>query len=151
MQGTELVLRDVHVPPAPSLWPPAPGWWLVFGIAAAVLAIAWWMRRRRRRRLQSWQQLFDAACAQPSPSAQVAAISELLRRAARKLDPSADRLQGRPWLEFLDGDHAGRFTDGAGMLLLDGGYRREVDAAQVRQLQELARARFLQLMAARER
>ena len=33
-----------------------------------------------------------------SPPAQVAAMSELLRRAARRIDPQADRLQGEAWL-----------------------------------------------------
>ncbi|MDP7406676.1 MAG: DUF4381 domain-containing protein, partial [SAR324 cluster bacterium] len=25
-------LRDVHLPPAVSWWPPAPGWWIIFFI-----------------------------------------------------------------------------------------------------------------------
>ena len=41
MQAQELVLRDVHVPAAPSLWPPAPGWWLVAAAVLAIIAIIW--------------------------------------------------------------------------------------------------------------
>lgn len=146
--ATELVLRDVHVPPAPSLWPPAPGWWLVGGVVVALLLVAWWLRRRRRLRLQSWQRLFDETCARPSPTARVAAMSELLRRAARRMDPEADRLEGRQWLEFLDGSRPGQFTEAHGDLLLEGGYRREVDAGSVEALQRDARTRFLEMMAA---
>lgn len=148
MQGPELVLRDVHVPPEPSLWPPAPGWWLVAAVVGALLLLAWWLQRRRRRRLQSWQRLFDGVCEQPSLPARVAGMSELLRRAARRVDPDADRLQGQQWLEFLDGTRAGEFSGTRGALLLEGGYRRELDAQAVDALQRAARVRFMELMAA---
>ena len=151
MQGPELVLRDVHVPPAPPLWPPAPGWWRVLRVVVALSLMVWWLRRRRRRRMQSWQALFDAACARPSPPAQVAAISELLRRAARGVDPAADRVQGEQWLEVLDGSRPGEFNDEHAALWLEGGYRRELDPAMVEQLQKIARRRFLELMAAAKR
>lgn len=154
MKPDQLVLRDVHVPAAPSWWPPAPGWWIVAAVVlvAAVALLAW--LRRHRRRLQAWQELFDDACASPKASGQVAAISELLRRAARKVDPQADTLEGEAWLRFLDGDTSkkkrrGDFVEGAGRLLLDGGFRREVDADQLAALKSLALARFLELMAGR--
>lgn len=142
-----LVLRDVHVPPAPSWWPPAPGWWLLLvalfllvGVPCAVMA---WKRARRRR----WAQLFDGQCTNAlAPPAQVSAASELLRRAARRVDPQADRLQGQEWLAFLDGKQGSDFSQGPGRLLLDGGYRRQVDSRQLEQLREVSRARFVQLM-----
>ena len=86
MQAQELVLRDVHVPAAPSWWPPAPGWWLLAGAVALVLAILWWVGRQRRRRKLAWQKLFDDACGDAAPAAQVAAISELLRRAVALIE-----------------------------------------------------------------
>jgi hypothetical protein len=146
-----IVLRDIHQPPAPSWWPPAPGWWLVALVILGVLAGAWaWSayRRRRRRRIEA---LFDDAVgAAETPAVEVATMSELLRRAARRRDPAADRLQGEAWLDFLD---AGRklpdFSAGIGALLLDGGYRREVDPRQVEALRVLARARFLDWMGVR--
>lgn len=153
-QPGQLVLRDVHVPAAPSWWPPAPGWWIVaiilLSVALALLAWAY----RRRKQVQAWRKLFDDACASPRASEQVAAMSELLRRAARRVDPHADTLEGEAWLHFLDGDAAnnkqrGGFANGAGRLLLDGGFRREVDAGQLTSLQALARTRFLELMAGR--
>ncbi len=150
MQAAELVLRDVHVPAAPSWWPPAPGWWLVAGLVLLAVAVAAIVRRRRRLRLRGWSALFEQAC-RGEPASQAGAVSELLRRAARRLDPSADRLQGQAWLRFLDGE--GKRTDfsaGAGRLLLDGGYRREVDAAEWDAARELARARYLELMAKRK-
>lgn len=149
MQAQELLLRDVHVPPAPSLWPPAPGWWLVAGAVALAAVIAWWIRRKRRRRILAWQKLFDEACGDASPAAQVAAISELLRRAARRVNAKADQLQSEAWLRLLDGQKHKAFSEGAGRLLLEGGYRRDVPTEEFAAAKALARARFLELMAGR--
>lgn len=153
-QPDQLVLRDVHVPASPSWWPPAPGWWVVVVVALAVaLALLAWSHRRRKR-LQAWQKLFDDACTLPQANEQLAAMSELLRRASRKVDRHADTLEGEAWLRFLDGDASKKnrrpdFADGTGRLLLDGGFRREVDASQLASVKSLARARFLELMAGR--
>lgn len=149
MQGLELILRDVHVPVAPSLWPPAPGWWLAAGAALlCTIVVLLWQRRRRSRR-RAWQRLFDAARAAPSGSARVAAMSELLRRAARGVDSGADRLQGEDWLRFLDGGKTRDFSQGSGKVLLEGGFRRELDAAAVDAAEAVARRRFYELMGRR--
>ncbi|AWV08366.1 DUF4381 domain-containing protein [Marilutibacter maris] len=145
-----IVLRDIHEPAAPSWWPPAPGWWLLVAVVLAIVAAVLWWRRRRRRRRARIQALFDDALATAtSPAAEVAAMSELLRRAARRRDPGADRLQGVAWRAFLDQGETPLFADEVGELLIEGGYRREVDAGQVAKLRPLARARFLQWMGAR--
>ena len=151
MHGTPLatlVLRDVHQPPPPSWWPPAPGWWAVAAVVVAVLAITWaWRarRRRRQRRIAAW---FDTAVDDaPSPALQVEAMSELLRRAARRRDPGADRFDRDAWLSLLDGDDARQpFSQGPGRLLLDGGYRADTSQSEVDALRPLARARFLSWM-----
>ena len=147
MQAQELVLRDVHVPAAPSLWPPAPGWWLVAAALLAVIAVLWFLRARQQRKLKARERLFDAACSNLSASAQIAAMSELLRRAARQVDKHADRLQGEAWLQFLDGKHGKDFSKGAGRLLLEGGFRRDVADADLAAAKHVARARFVELMA----
>ncbi|MFT4196979.1 MAG: DUF4381 family protein [Pseudoxanthomonas sp.] len=151
MSAPELVLRDVHVPPAPSWWPPAPGWWLVGAVAVllvvALAAWGWWRRARRAR----WLALFEreAAPARLSPPQQVAALDELLRRAARRVDLAADRLQGEAWLGFLDGRRKGRdFSAGPGRALLDAPWQPHTDA-DVAALRALARARFVELMTGR--
>jgi hypothetical protein len=149
MSAASLVLRDVHVPAAPSWWPPAPGWWLVIGGMLLLLGawLAWSAHRKRRQAM--WVRLFEQALTPASPAQQVAAMSALLRRAARRVQPQADRLQGDAWLRFLDGDKGRAFSDGPGRLLLEGGYRRDVDVVQLRAATAVARARFLELMAAR--
>ncbi len=149
MKPAELVLRDVHLPAAPAWWPLAPGWWVLAGALALLAAFLFVRRWRRHRRQRQWARWFDQAGDGLAPAAQVAAISELLRRAARRVEPGADRLQGQDWLLFLDGEKTTAFSQGDGRLLLDGGYRPQVDADAVTRLRGLARARFLQLMAGR--
>ncbi|MEO6365954.1 MAG: DUF4381 family protein [Luteimonas sp.] len=151
MSPDGLMLRDIHAPLAPPWWPPAPGWWAVFAVIAVAITIAaWWFARRRTYR-HSVMAMFDQGITTSStPAAQVAAMSELLRRAARRREPHADTLQGDAWLLFLDGGATpARFSQGAGRLLLEGGFQREVDHAHVDALVPIARARYLELMAAR--
>lgn len=143
----QLVLRDVHVPVAPSWWPPAPGWWLLLATVACLIVVVLVVAMQRRRRRKSWEQLFDATAALPPSGERVAAISGLLRRAARKVDPVADKLQGEAWLHFLDGGKRDEFSAGVGRLLLEGGFRRDIGLADLERLVPLARARFLELMA----
>lgn len=149
MQDSTLVLRDIHQVTAPSWWPPAPGWWVLAAmLLVVVLAVAFWRRRRqvRERRIAD---MFDGAIgAVDNAPAQIAAMSELLRRAARCRDSQADKLQGEAWLAFLDAQDERRpFTQGIGRLLLEGGFRREADPGQVTQLRNLARERFIAWMA----
>ena len=69
-------------------------------------------------------------------------MSDLLRRAARRKDPLADRLQGDDWLRFLDQG----FEHGPGALLREGAFRRDTDAAAARALRSVARQRYLSWM-----
>ena len=143
-----LPLKDVHPGLAPSWWPPAPGWWMVAAGGLLVAAGAWWWLRRRRMRRAAILQLFeDAVDAAGSPAQQVAAMSDLLRRAARRRDPQADRLQGDDWLRFLDQDMSPPcFEHGPGALLRDGAFRRDVDEGAARALRTVARQRYVTWM-----
>ena len=142
-----LPLRDVHLPAAPGWWPPAPGWWLACAMAAVIVALIVVTRLRRKYRRARWMRLFDARLAAATrPAARIGAASELLRRAARRCDRQAALRQGESWLRFLDGERGHDFSQGSGHLLLDGGFRREVDATQAAQACALARGRFVELM-----
>jgi hypothetical protein len=150
-QGQALALNAIHVPPAPSWWPPAPGWWLLAVVALLVVAFACWRMARPRWRRRRWAALFDDTIAGADTSvARVAAMSELLRRAARQIEPGAGTLAGDEWLRFLDrGLPQPVFAAGAGALLRDGGYRRALSDVEVEALRIVSRARFVDWMSKR--
>lgn len=119
MNGAELSgsdplaqLRDIHLPPPVSAWPPAPGWWLLAALLLALLVVAaiGWRRQRRRnayRRaaLRELQQLGN--------NADIATINALLKRTALAAGArEAAALSGTAWLQFLER------TCGGGMPLL---------------------------------
>lgn len=146
----DLPLRPAYEPPSPPWWPPAPGWWLV---AAAVLlalaALAWWRWRRRRYR-QRCEGLFQARLATAkTPAAEVAAMSELLRRAVRRGQPAAVAYAGEDWLKVIEGGRRGpHFDENQRRLLLEGGFRRQVAAEEAAALRAPVLRRYLQLMGA---
>jgi hypothetical protein len=145
MIPAQLPLRDVHEPVAPPWWPPAPGWWLLLGmLLLAALAFAWLRWRRARRRALA-ARLFDQTLAAAGDGpARVAAISGLLRRAARRHVPDAANREGDAWLALLDeGLDAPLFSQGPGRLLRDGAFRPGLDEADVEALRVVARARFI--------
>jgi hypothetical protein len=150
MTDSAPALRDIHLPSSPGWWPPAPGWWAL--AALLLIALAWIARRvlrmrKRRCRLDALRNEYDRVLADaPDAPAKLAAASSLLRRAAKTREPHASSLEGDAWLTFLDADDpAQSFSTGAGMLLRDGGFRREIieDAAPAL---SLARKRFLVLL-----
>lgn len=150
--ATTLPLRDVHLPAMPSWWPLPPGWWAVLGAVALCVLVAWAWRAHRRRQRRRWYGVFDTALTHAAtPVDEVAAIAELLRRAARRRQPGAELLQGQAWLTFLDAPGSRAFSEGDGRLLLDGGYRRALDDEAVRRLRPLARERFVDLTLGRTR
>lgn len=143
-----LPLKDVHPGLAPAWWPPAPGWWLLCAVVLLVAFGLWRWLHARRRRVDALARYYDDALTQAAtPVAQIAAISDLLRRAARRIDPQADRLEGDDWLRFLDaGLKQPAFLHGPGALLRDGAYRPDADPAAVDALRVMARRRYLDWM-----
>jgi len=128
--GQELPLRDIHAPPVPSLWPPAPGWWILLALSLVLLWLAaWWLYRRyrvlrRRRQILAALAGLDGGDAGPALAADVSA---LLKRVALARFPRAEvaSLTGQDWLAFLDRTGGGgRFAAGPGKALAEGPYAR---------------------------
>ena len=146
--ATSLALRDVHVPIAPSWWPPAPGWWVLLGGLCLLLGGVLWhglrQQREKRRLAADFNQRLATA---DTPLAQLTCVAELLRRAALRRDPATAGLHGEAWLAWLDAGKDRGFVRGPGRLLLDGGYRRDVDRSAVEALLPLARSAWVRLRA----
>jgi len=47
--GSELPLRDIHLPAPLSWWPPAPGWWLLLTLLVAIALLGGYLLHRYRR------------------------------------------------------------------------------------------------------
>ncbi|MGD8557863.1 MAG: DUF4381 domain-containing protein [Chromatiales bacterium] len=128
-----LQLRDIHLPPPPDFWPPAPGWWLLAMILVALLAwalvIAWKkarLRRTQRRLLALLEELELTGRHEPGKLAQ---LSILLRRIALMHYPRQQvaGLTGEDWLHFLDSSGGdGGFANGPGRVLASGPYMPEL-------------------------
>jgi hypothetical protein len=134
-------LADIHLPDAVSLWPPAPGWWL---LAALVLLALLWVGRQLLRRLlvrrrlgaalqeldtvyATWQtHSGDAATRNQAGLDLLYGCNAILKRVALVYFPlqEVSALSGQAWLRFLDQtDRSNAFTAGAGQVLGDGTYR----------------------------
>jgi len=143
-----LDLRDIHAAPLPSVWPPAPGWWLLAVLLVAVLVVlgVWLTRRYRRYRLQ--RQIMDEigklshsyVCEKSGEF--ITGISTLLRRIALQRYPREQvaSLTGTAWLRFLDETGGkGEFENGIGQILELGAYLPEAGELPTGELLALAR------------
>jgi len=101
-------LRDIHLPPAVSMWPPAPGWWIAAAVlAAAALAALLLLRRRRLGRRRAALVELEGIAASFARTRDVeglaGAVSGLLRRVAlyRFERGAVASLSGAEWSLFL--------------------------------------------------
>lgn len=105
-------LQDIHAVAEPSLWPPAPGWWVLAAIALAVLVFLairlirmLRIRMRRRRLLGELESLAQTYDPQTQPADYLAALNRLFRGVALKAFPDSGcgRLEGEAWTAFIRG------------------------------------------------
>jgi len=123
-------LRDLHLPPDPSWFPPAPGWWAVAALALAALAILARQRLVARRRRAPFRAASielaalraDADAGRATPIDFAHGANAILKRVAVHAlrRPEAAPLTGDDWLAFLDRLGEGEaFRRGAGAALGD--------------------------------
>ena len=97
-------LRDIHLPPEPSWWPLAPGWWVLVVLLLAALLLGAWLWRRHRRVLWRREQVLlelDALAHRHQRDGDQSALAnglhQLLRRVARRHDAMATQQRGEAW------------------------------------------------------
>lgn len=137
-----LPLRDIHLPEPVSVWPPAPGWWFLVAVLVVAVISLWLVQRYKKKSRLSvlkmarneLKRISAEYALNKNPVGLLREISALLRRICISLFPREDvaSLTGDAWLGFLN-KHSGSglFANGAGHLLTEAPYRREVDADQV--------------------
>ena len=125
---TSLPLRDIHLPSAIALWPPAYGWWLLLGLLLGAVAVAFVLYRQRYRERAAIRALKGVAALLAKgaePVICVQRISMILRRFAMSIAESRSvaGLTGEDWLRFLDGRWGqDEFSAGIGRVLIYGPY-----------------------------
>ena len=142
-------LREIHAAPPPTVWPPAPGWWVLATVLAVcmVIAVIWLLRSYRRYRLQRLVlaeiERIGSRYTEENTTAFIAELSIVLRRIAllRYGPERVASLTGAEWLRFLDATGGGgEFSNGAGQILENGPYRPHQETVPLEPLLQLARS-----------
>lgn len=107
----QLQLRDIHMPDAPSMWPLAPGWWVLIIVTFIALYFLYkfWERQHKRKQLLASLQhqlssIHDEFRLNKDKHKLAVAISDLLKRFFRYVlkDSPATSLTGQQWIDYLN-------------------------------------------------
>ena len=120
-------LKDIHLPPPVSFWPPAPGWWILAVLLISSLFIGgvlfYRQHKKRKPKTEALRILKDLQILYQNSKDEVVSLrnlSNLLRRTALTFydNDEVASLQGSSWLEFLDETGKTKeFSQGAGKVL----------------------------------
>lgn len=128
-------MHDIKGPGPVSWWPLAPGWWLLAGVGATLLAfmIYWLIRRVKQNRYRKEAlSLLDTIAADPAQHS-VADLNAVLKRTALhaypRERPDIARGYGEPWVHWLNDKCKKPVINGtAARALAQGAYSRSSDA-----------------------
>lgn len=140
MEGNLLEqLRDLQLPADPLWWPPAPGWWLLAGLAiVGLIALARWVSAaiRRRRPIREARTLYarlhnDYLTGTIDDRRYLHESNELLKRLFIHglQDDSARKANDEDWLRILDQrTNSTEFSNGPGRQLSNQRFREEPES-----------------------
>ena len=130
-------LKDIHLPPPVSFWPPAPGWWILALLLTSSLFICsvylYRKHKKRKPRIEALRILKDLEILYQNSQDEVVSLrnlSNLLRRTALTFydNDEVASLQGSSWLEFLDKTGKTKeFSQGAGKVLGNEVFQQKVN------------------------
>ena len=130
-------LKDIHLPPPVSFWPPAPGWWILAILLISSLFIGgvlfYRQHKKRKPKTEALRILKDLQILYQNSQDEVASLrnlSNLLRRTALTVYDNDEiaSLQGSSWLEFLDKTGKTKeFSQGAGKVLGNEVFQQKVN------------------------
>lgn len=134
---SDLPLRDIHMPAPIGWWPPAPGWWLLALIIAALcfMTARWFIKQHKRRTVyRSASRELEQIKARYQQDRDGVTLSQrlsvLLRRVAMSVTSrnTAAGLTGERWLNYLDRIiEEPCFNTPAGRLLIEAPYQASSD------------------------
>ncbi|WP_330924604.1 DUF4381 domain-containing protein [Candidatus Sororendozoicomonas aggregata] len=120
-------LRPNHLPAPVSIWPLAPGWWIVGGLSLVIIMLAmrfilsrWHKRRYRRRALSTLRKVVKAYEANGNKRQFAHDCNRLLKKVALQAYPRQNiaSLNGDQWLVFLSQSSENpQFSDSAAAAL----------------------------------
>jgi len=129
----QLDLRDIHLPDAVGIWPPAIGWWILLALGLLAIWAAWLLIKKwRQDTATKGAKILLADIKQQAKGDKLQTIRELsvcLRRLtiSNEQREQAASLNGLQWLQYLDGFVEGKpFSDGVGRCLADAPYQQKL-------------------------
>ena len=130
-------LKDIHLPPPVSFWPPAPGWWILAVLLISSLFIGgvlfYRQHKKRKPKTEALRILKDLQIMFQNSQDEVASLrnlSNLLRRTALTFydNDEVASLQGSSWLEYLDKTGKTKeFSQGPGKVLGNEVFQQKVN------------------------
>ena len=130
-------LKDIHLPPPVSFWPPAPGWWILAVLLISSLffgGVLFYRRHKKRKpKTEALRILKDLQILYQNSQDEMVSLrnlSNLLRRTALTFydNDEVASLQGSSWLEFLDKTGKTKeFSQGAGKVLGNEEFQQKVN------------------------
>jgi len=144
MPQNQLPLRDIQIPDAIGLWPPAIGWWILAVLIPLLLYLSYKLYKylTRKTALKAVKKQLKALKmnTQLDDKLKLIELSSLMRRTAVSIFPRTEvaSLTANTWLDFLD-KHSNTplFNSETGRLLIDAAYRKSPNLNELTALFDL--------------